>query len=86
MKDILNNIDWENAEVEITQPADYSFIFQYKNPKIEAKAVSYLLWASPNKDKVGLINKAGSKYVQLDADKSAELFEILTGRKLSELK
>ena len=37
IKDILNDIDWESAEVEITQPSDYRFIFQFKNPKIEAK-------------------------------------------------
>ena len=38
------------------------------------------------KDKVELVIEAGSKYIQLDTGKSAELFEILTGGKLSELK
>ena len=37
------------------------------------------------KDKVELVINTG-KYVQLDTGKSAELFEILTGGKLSELK
>ncbi|MGN1402491.1 MAG: hypothetical protein ACI4XL_13435 [Bacillus sp. (in: firmicutes)] len=86
VKEILNDIDWENAKVDMAHPADYSFIFQFKDPKIEAKAVSYELWISPHKDKVELIIDAESKYIQLDTVKSAELFEILTGGKLSELK
>ncbi|MEK4628788.1 hypothetical protein MKZ17_11330 [Solibacillus sp. FSL R7-0682] len=85
VKDILNDIDWENAKVNMAYPADYRFIFQFKNPKIEAKAVLYELWVSPNKDKVELVIDAGNKYVQLNTSKSAELFEILTGGKLSEL-
>jgi hypothetical protein len=35
---------------------------------------------------VEIVIETESKYVQLDKNKSAELFEILTGRKLSELK
>jgi len=41
------------------------------------------------KVQVEITNKnldAASKYIQLDTDKSEELFEILTGGKLSELK
>ena len=86
VKEILNDIDWENGVVNMARPADYRFIFQFKNPEIEAKAVLYELWISPNKDKVELVIDAESKYVQLDTGKSAELFEILTGGKLSELK
>ena len=86
MKDILDDIDWENAKVNMARPADYRFIFQFINPEIKAKAVLYELWVSPNKDKVELVINAESKYVQLDTAKSAELFEILTGGKLSELK
>ena len=86
VKDILDDIDWENAKVNMAHPPDYTFVFQFKNPEIEAKAVLYELWVSPNKDKVELVINAESKYVQLDTGNSAELFEILTGGKLSELK
>ena len=86
VKDILNDIEWENAQVNMAHPTDYEFIFQFKNPEIEAKAVLYELWVSPNKDKVELVINAGSKYVQLDTAKSAELFELLTEEKLTELK
>ncbi|WP_080846134.1 hypothetical protein [Cytobacillus gottheilii] len=84
VREIINNIDWETAKVEMARPADYRFAFQFKNPDIEAKAVLYKLWISPNKDKVELVIDAESKYVQLDNNKSAELFEILTGEKISE--
>ncbi|MDR6121242.1 hypothetical protein QFZ87_000839 [Bacillus sp. SLBN-46] len=86
VKDILKDIDWKNAKVSMVRPPDYRFVFQFKNPEIEAKAVLYELWISPNNDKVELIIDAQSKYVQLDKNKSAELFEILTNEKLSELK
>ena len=68
----------------MARPADYRFGFRFKNPDIEAKAVLYELWISPNKDKVELVIDAESKYAQLDKNKSALLFEILTGEKLSE--
>jgi hypothetical protein len=84
--EILDDIDWKNAQVSMVRPADYSFGFQYKNPKIEAKAVLYELWISPNKDQVELVIDAEGKYAQLDKNKSAIIFEIITGEKLSELK
>ena len=84
VKEILDDIDWENAKVDMVRPADYRFSFQFKNPEIEAKAALYELWISPNKDKVELVIDAESKYIQLDKNKSAALFEILTGEKLSE--
>lgn len=84
--EIINDIHWENAKMDIERPADYRFIFQFKNPYIEAKAVLYELWISPNKDKVELVIDVENKYAQLEKNKSAELFEIITGGKLSELK
>ncbi|WP_445491725.1 hypothetical protein [Niallia sp. 03133] len=81
VKEIIDDIDWENAKVDMVRPADYRFVFQFKNPEIEAKAVLYELWISPNKDKVELVIDAESKYIQLDKNKSSELFEILDGGK-----
>ncbi len=86
VKDILKEIDWENAKVSMIHPPNYKFIFKYKNPKIEAKAITYELWISPNKDKVELVIDAESKYIQLDTGNSAELFEILIGEELSDQK
>ncbi|MBY0149194.1 hypothetical protein H0184_25480 [Neobacillus niacini] len=86
VKDIVANIDWENAQVSMVRPADYRFGFQYKNPNIESKTVLYELWISPNKDKVELVIDAESKYAQLDNKKSAILYELITEEKLSDLK
>ncbi|MGG0822262.1 hypothetical protein ABE099_05240 [Paenibacillus turicensis] len=84
--EIINDIHWENAKMDMERPADYRFYFRFKNPNIEAKTVLYELWISPNKDKVDLVIDAEGKYAQLENNKSAELFEIITGEKLSELK
>lgn len=86
VKDILSDLDWEKSKVNMVRPADFRFIFQFKNPNVEAKAVSYELWISPNKDKVTLVIDAEMKYVQLDTDTSAELFKILVGEELSNQK
>jgi hypothetical protein len=86
VKDIVANIDWENAQVSMVRPPDYRFGFQYKNPNIEAKTVLYELWISPDKDKVELVIDAESKYAQLDKKNSAILYELITKEKLSDLK
>jgi hypothetical protein len=86
VKKILDRVDWENAKVDMVRRADYRFAFQFKNPNIEAKAVLYELWISPNNDQVELVIDIESKYVQLNKNKSAELFELLTGEKLSDVK
>ncbi|MDM5248126.1 MULTISPECIES: hypothetical protein [unclassified Lysinibacillus] len=86
VQEIVDDIDWENAKVDRARPADYRFVFQFKNPEIEAKAVLYELWISPNKDKVELAIDAENKHSQLDEKKSEELFAILTGEKLADLK
>lgn len=86
VKEILNNIDWTNATVDMTHPADYKFTFQFKNPEKEEETELYELWISPKgKNKVELVIDAESKYAQLEKNKSKKLFEILTDEKLSEL-
>lgn len=84
VKAILDEADWKKAKVDMVRPADYRFGFQFKNPKIQAKAVLYEIWISPNKDKVELV-KGDNEYVQLNEENSAVIFEILTGEKLSDL-
>ncbi|MFP7296852.1 hypothetical protein [Neobacillus niacini] len=86
VKEILGHIVWENAKVSMVRPPDYRFGFQYKDPNIDAKAVLYELWISPNKDRVELVIDAESKYAQLDKETSAVLYEIITEEKLSDLK
>jgi hypothetical protein len=86
VKKILDKADWENAKVDMVRRSDYRFGFQFKDPNIQAKALLYELWISPNNEQVELVIDIESKYVQLNKNKSAELFEILTGKKLSDVK
>ncbi|MGN4447596.1 hypothetical protein ACTFOB_22200 [Bacillus cereus group sp. MYBK79-1] len=83
VKKILNDTSFENKKVEMSRPPDYHFIFQFKNPKIEAKAVLYQIWVSPNKDKVEIIS-GDNRYAQLEEKNAATLFQIVTGEKLAE--
>ncbi|WP_141439307.1 hypothetical protein [Bacillus cereus] len=83
VKKILNDAHFENKKVEMSRPADYHFVFQFKNPKIEAKAVLYQIWVIPNKDKIEII-AGDSQYVQLEGKNAATLFQIVTGEKLVE--
>ncbi|MDJ1478064.1 hypothetical protein QBX67_23595 [Bacillus sp. LS15-K4] len=83
VKKILNDAHFENKKVEMSRPADYHFVFQFKNPKIEAKAMLYQIWIIPNKDKIEII-AGDSQYVQLEGKHAATLFQIVTGEKLAE--
>jgi len=85
VKEIINETDWKNAEVSISRPPDYQFVFQFKNPKIAAKAVLHSVWVSPNKDQLEIV-RGENQYAQLSKEQSAIMFEIITGDKLSELK
>ncbi|OJE42812.1 hypothetical protein BAQ49_11605 [Bacillus proteolyticus] len=83
VKKILNEIHFENKKVEMSRSADYHFVFQFKNPKIEAKAVLYQIWISPNKDKVEVM-AGDNRYAQLEGKNAVTLFLIVTGEKLAE--
>jgi hypothetical protein len=82
---ILNDTDWENAEVQMARSPDYSFQIVPKDESIEAKAVTYDVWISPNKDKLEIV-KEDVQYNQLTKENSALLFEIMIGEKLADLK
>ncbi|MGR5921857.1 hypothetical protein ACT7DD_23145 [Bacillus paranthracis] len=82
VKKILKDTTFENKKVQMSRPADYHFIFQFKNPKIEAKAVLYQIWVIPNKDKIEII-AGNSQYVQLEGKNAATLFQIVTGGEVS---
>ncbi|WP_318582401.1 hypothetical protein [Bacillus paranthracis] len=81
VKKILNDAHFENKKVQMSRPADYHFVFQFKNPKIEAKATLYQIWVIPNKDKIEII-AGNSQYVQLEGKNASTLFQIVTGEKL----
>ncbi|WP_226681966.1 hypothetical protein [Sutcliffiella horikoshii] len=80
-KELLDDLDWEDAKVSMVRPADFRFSF----PNPEAKAILYELWIGPNKDSVELVINAESKYIKMEKNKSAELYDLLTGEKLSDV-
>jgi len=85
LNQILNDTDWKNAEVQMARLPDYSFQIVTKDESIEAKAGTYDVWISPNKDKLEIVKRDG-QYAQLIKENSALLFEIMTGGKLANLK
>ncbi|MGG6447391.1 immunoglobulin-like domain-containing protein [Pseudobacillus badius] len=83
---VLEKANWENAEVNMAYPPHYKFCFEHMEKETELDSVVYALWISPKKDKIELVMQGKGKYIQLNKSKSAELFEIITGEKLSDLK
>lgn len=61
-------------------PPDYNFKLV-----IETEVTSYNLWISPNKNKIEITIPYNHKYAQVNEKTSAELFELLTGNKLSDI-
>jgi hypothetical protein len=83
VRKILNDAHWKNAQVDFIRPPDYQFIYEFKNPEIDAKAVLHKVWISPNKDELEIM-QGPHAYTQLPKAESARLFEILTGERLGE--
>lgn len=84
-KKILHNADWEQVKVDIERPPDYQFIFQYINPKIEAKAIPYAIWLSPNNNTLEVV-QGDHQYVHLSEKDASILFEALTDSNLADVK
>ena len=65
-------------------PPNHKFRFKEINDESGVKSPVYAIWISPNKDKGELVIQDGSKYVQLNKEKSAKLFHFITDKKLSD--
>jgi hypothetical protein len=86
IKNILNNIGWRNAKVDMAYPPHYKFYFEDTTGKQESNELIYDLWISPDKGRIELVIDSESKYVHLDKEKSAELFKLIIGKNLDEVK
>ena len=84
VKDILENVKWEKSDESMKHPCDYKFHFDYLYEEHKSSGLVYELWISPNKDKVELVMEDKRRYIQLNKEKSEELFRIIAGKKLSE--
>ncbi|MCR8847974.1 hypothetical protein NQ095_06105 [Rossellomorea sp. SC111] len=80
---ILHDALWKDAQVDFIRPPDYRFIYEFKNPNIDAKAVLHQVWISPKKDGLEVM-QGPREYAQLPQAESARLFEILTGESLGD--
>ncbi|GAA0338125.1 hypothetical protein GCM10008967_30510 [Bacillus carboniphilus] len=78
IKEMLDNAKWEKAKMEMAHPPDYQFVFRFKNPKIDAKAVLYRIWLGPNNNRVNVVKGIG-EYVHLDGDYSSVFLRFITG-------
>ncbi|RBP02905.1 hypothetical protein DET59_1112 [Rossellomorea aquimaris] len=76
VKRILDEANWKDAHVTFVRPADYQFVFQFKNPQIEAKAVLFSVWVSPKKDLLEM-TRGEHEFTQLTKEESARLFEMI---------
>lgn len=86
VEDLLASIAWENAEVSMASPPHSRYYLEEKNEQAEPNKIGYYLWISPSKEKVELVIEGEGKYAQLSKGQSAELFETITGEKLSDVK
>lgn len=84
VKDILHNADWEKKKVDMAREADYRFIFQYVDPDIHAKAITYSVWIGTDKDTVEVV-EGDYQYVHLNKEDSNKLFEAITETNLFDL-
>lgn len=82
VKEIINDADWENAEVEMVEPPHYKFRFRNLSPE---ETDRYEVWISPKNDKLEIYCR-NNGYTQLTKENSSLLFEILTGETQSDLK
>ncbi|MFJ7667040.1 hypothetical protein ACIQXI_08020 [Lysinibacillus sp. NPDC097195] len=85
VKKTLHNADWEQVKVDMKRPPDYQFIFQFIDPKIQAKAIPYSVWTSPNNNTLELV-QGDQLYVHLNEKDASILFKILTDSSLADVK
>ena len=77
--ELLEDVLWKNGVVLMTQPPHYKSQFEGDDQSIGS---NYDLWISPNKDQVELVIEEQEKYIQLNKNQSAELFEFVTESQL----
>jgi hypothetical protein len=83
VREILADVHWKEAPVDFIRPPDYRFIYEFKNPNIDAKPVLHQVWISPMKDELEVM-QGPQEYAKLTKEDSARLFEILTGESLGD--
>ena len=73
----LDNADWENNKVEMTEFPDFEFQYPFKNDK-SAKIASYSFWIIPNGGNLEIVTD-NDRYVKLTKQDSTYLYKVLVG-------
>ena len=84
IKDILNEISWTNGELKMASSPNYKYHFEGASKQSKSDQLIYYLWVGPNKDWVLLVLEGEGKLAYLSEHDSAQLFETLTGGKLTD--
>lgn len=74
---VLNQISWEEAEVDMTRQPDFKITVVNINPTAYFNPIIFDLWITPNKDKLEIIIEGRSKYQKLSKQDSAILLDII---------
>lgn len=83
IKELLSNMDFTNAIVDMAYSPHYKFHLEDTNKKQKSDEPVYELWISPNKNQIELVLEPYGRYVQLSKKRSQKLFQLLTGKNLN---
>lgn len=70
--ELLGEAEWEDAKMQMATPPDFKLDNQY------------YVWVGPGKVHLEIIMDGENKYTKLPKESSAELYELITGKKLGE--
>lgn len=84
VKGVLDNAEWENAEVSMSRAGDFRFETIDNRDKEKRVSTTYYLWVSPEGEKVELVDEGRALYVQLSDSESEKLYKLLMGKNLSD--
>ncbi|MCR2806653.1 hypothetical protein [Paenibacillus soyae] len=75
--DILLNVQWEKAKVQMSRHPDYKILTVNIDPTISYEQVTYAVWLSPKKDKLEVIIEGQSKFGKVTEEDFKKLLSIL---------
>ncbi|MGZ9586034.1 hypothetical protein [Paenibacillus marinisediminis] len=75
--DILENVPWENAKVEMIRQPDYQILTVNIDRTISYEPVTYSVWLSPKKDILEVIIEGHNKFGKVSKEDTKKLLSIL---------
>ncbi|OZI13660.1 hypothetical protein CEW92_00005 [Bacillaceae bacterium SAS-127] len=81
---ILDNANWETAEVSMSRSADYRVEIVDKRDKEKKVTTSYYLWANLEHENIELVDYDNKRYVLMNKPDSEKLYKFFTDRNLSD--